>query len=142
MDAFDLLRVDGALHAPAGKLRADHDAHDLDAAAGRTGARADEHQHNKQRFGKPRPKVEIRDSKARGAHHGRGGEYGVAECLAKAAEERQNVHSNGKRNGGENAEEYPHLLAAQRLPELADQQEIVEREVYGKEDHKNGDDRL
>ena len=66
----------------------------------------------------------------------------MAERLAEAAEDRQTIDRDKERGDGEDAEKHPHFLAAQRLPELSDQNKIVDREVHGKEDHENGHDRL
>ena len=123
-------------------LAEDHHAGDLKAAAGRTGARAHEHQQKQDRFGKAGPQIEVGGGVAGGGDDGRNLKCGVPQTLAHRFIHGCDVAGDGNHAGTHNAQIGPQLGAAQRLAETAQDHQEENVEVDTECQHADGDDPL
>ena len=135
-------RMDEAHHLFLDALSEQQDARAFYAAAGRTGARADEHQQHEQGAAERRPPVEIHGRKTGRCDDGRDLEQGVMEALAQRAKHRPHVKGDEPGEYENDAEIDADLLDAERLTEFAREDEKIGAEIDAKQDHKDRDDVL
>ena len=134
--------VDDGAHLPAGGADKDQNAPAFDAASGRPAAGPDECEHHQQHFGELRPQIVVVGGKARGGHNGRHLEGGIADTVPHSGVHIPDVPCDGGDGHRHHDEEKPQLIAFQRLPDLAGEQQKIDGEVDGEQQHKHRDDDL
>ena len=98
-DGMDAAGVENAHQLAPQVLEEHHDAGDLDAAGGRTGAAAGEHQKQQQKFAEVRPKVEIRLAEAGGGNQGSHMERSVSDCRVQTGARFDHKVGGNERHG-------------------------------------------
>ena len=136
-DAADGARMQERSQAGANRLARHGDARDLQSAARAARAGADEHQHHQNAARELRPQVKIDGGESRRRDDGGHLEDRDAHILLHA--ERHVVDIGADQHGRhQDNEQIPaHLLTAQRLFELTQQEQVIHVEVHAECDHED-----
>ena len=108
------------------------------AAAGRTGTGADDHEQQQNALGKGRPPAEICSGKAGGGHDGGHLEGRVAEGFPQGGIKAPEIPGNQERSPHQNSQIHPQLLILEHTAEIADEQQIIAAEIDAEQCHEHG----
>ena len=144
LDRDDLARVDHLAKIRGGGFDQDQEAGHLDAAGGAARHTARDHQEEQDALGEGGPGIVINGGETRRGRQGKHLEGGVPKRRAEGSDRRgggiENVCCDGKNRQYDHNDEGDGFLAFKRLQNAARQDQIIQIEVDGEQEHKRRDD--
>lgn len=142
LDFFDALGMEIRGKFLTDRLKEDHDAGNLDAAAGTARAGADKHEEHQHRLAGSIPQVKVSGGKAGGGDDGRHLKGGMRQRLKSAGAGVQDIHKDNACGYGDNQQIIADFFHFQSPFDVSQKEQIIGVKVDAKQDHKDRYDPL